>query len=1393
MPPPKDSRGRRASAGLGEMRYDASLYAQGRMPHQVIDQEAIQAHAAHASRSQAQAQVLALSDMMTLAHVDGGRLSGMGDPSASAPASMIAPPGSTFLLLSPPPAMPMTQSQYTASVYQQMLSNQQKDELHDIPPVSPQHAWRPKPSPTKSQGKKSTAGRGHHRERSGCSVCEPTDKSRSTTAAGSRKTSSRSRSHSHTRSQARSHGRTHSHCRTCSQHHSHSHSRSRSRSRSVDRTVYRPRRSNTYAEEHAECVSCCSSCSCTSGCESEDERMHSPKRRKDVGTEPASSRRGPAVRDAQVSARSPTTVKAAAATQTDTWLSAGSESDAEESSGESEEEEDGIHLTFSSPSKSRQLGENLLREEKELLYANAQSSVLRSQQGYRAYVLTSGDAVDAIGINAVADPVRAEEVLAKILERKLVRYEPRIPKRRGSLSVSTKRKAWASPVRPASTATKPSVESAAAMSGVLAGSGNLSYYDTTTAAGAASSPSRFRMSAAERSMSQQTSMEEQKEGQEDKENDMASASFLNDRSASMLASRHGLHLRMSSRAGLVPIRRIRELRLGVVAAAHPLVARVNEHVDTLSLAEEEKVIPQYCVSIMVDTGGHKHHGSDIDASPSASPTRSYASKHAECIDSLDPVRAPRVRSSFEHANVTSSQKVAREIRRNQRKLGVAETSMTHKTEGYQPPLTLMDAGEGHPPDPLLSDSMSASVHSALPSPNVTRWVVIATSSLDEAHTLLNSLAFLQLAAGKRIARRERRRRAALAAERKQESVVVPVSTDQQPVTVASSPSPASSPIKPPSKKARLSDEHQASDHQRQAQQRAKRLQPTQLTEVLLTAAQHAAQAELDAAARKPAGVRSERATLKRKSTRTPAVSAVYPMPASSSTSSVAASAPPTADRSTRASTSRKQTRSASRTRASAPASSSTRGVEENEVDQAPSSRHSTRSVQRSRREGEEERRTGAGLSETEGRAARRPSPSPSVRRTRASSTSAASSPPPPTVQEWLASKRAEQERAARRAARRAEREEKEKEAKKKESQEAYEKWMQKQEEDKLKRSTAAAEKKAEEQRKKAEEEATKQARREQALKAYRQFIERTTKARAAEAAASRQSESERRKKEEERREIARQKFDEWVKKKGDWLVERVRKMKKKRKEQNRLADGAMNDDDPEEEAALDWHWLEREVAAEMAAAARQAEARKAEARRRGLELGADGMMHGGMGMESSEPSTDSLLYEVLDEVDVEVWAEMARGIEDARAERERLQRDTSAANLHMHLSARSSPLARSTRQENAESSEADDALMASSTPFLASTSSGRHPSASASFASIDTSTAHRSSPFAADVSPVPPREEGMVRPLGSSSGSASTGPTSRYEQALEEARSLDAATSNAMRTQAAERGVTASP
>ena len=275
--------------------------------------------------------------------------------------------------------------------------------------------------------------------------------------------------------------------------------------------------------------------------------------------------------------------------------------------------------------------------------------------------------------------------------------------------------------------------------------------------------------------------------------------------------------------------------------------------------------------------------------------------------------------------------------------------------------------------------------------------------------------------------------------------------------------------------------------------------------------------------------------------------------------------------------------------------------------------------------------------------------------------------PRASVSSWLARKAAAQEKARRRAEQAAEAAKVEKAAKAQESAAALERWKVKQAQLKAKREADLAKKHEEDAKLQAEKDEQERRRKAAAAKAYKSFLARSA-ARSAEASARQHlTATQAAQAARDKKRLAKQRFDEWVQRKSDWFVGRVQSIRDKqaaREAHAAAADHAqdgrpeMDDDDPAEEAALDWQWLEREVEQELEAASRSRNppppplpvlksASSASKPRRTAAGIAE--------RDAALARDQALLDGVLDSVDMELWNKLMAGIECTRDELDRLR------------------------------------------------------------------------------------------------------------------------------------------
>jgi hypothetical protein len=271
--------------------------------------------------------------------------------------------------------------------------------------------------------------------------------------------------------------------------------------------------------------------------------------------------------------------------------------------------------------------------------------------------------------------------------------------------------------------------------------------------------------------------------------------------------------------------------------------------------------------------------------------------------------------------------------------------------------------------------------------------------------------------------------------------------------------------------------------------------------------------------------------------------------------------------------------------------------------------------------------------------------------------------PREAVAEWLQRKSAEQERTRRRAEAKARRVAAERVAKEAESAAALERWQRAAAERDAAREAAQAKQRAIEAAALAAKEEEKAARRAAAEKAYKVFLEKSAARLAAEAKKANLSKAEAARAATAQKRAAKQRFHEWLQKKSEWYLARVAAIKQRAAErrarglsgQNGLAgdqSSVMGEDDPDDEARLDWHWLEREVEAELAAASRAQQEPPAPVNPQGQAVLPDGRSEEQLrAARAAEHARDQdLLDGVLDEVDMQLWSKLISGIENARDE-----------------------------------------------------------------------------------------------------------------------------------------------
>lgn len=269
-----------------------------------------------------------------------------------------------------------------------------------------------------------------------------------------------------------------------------------------------------------------------------------------------------------------------------------------------------------------------------------------------------------------------------------------------------------------------------------------------------------------------------------------------------------------------------------------------------------------------------------------------------------------------------------------------------------------------------------------------------------------------------------------------------------------------------------------------------------------------------------------------------------------------------------------------------------------------------------------------------------------------------------SVSSWLARKAAAQEKARRRAEKAAAAEKAEKAAKAKESAAALERWRAKQAEMHAQREAALAKQKADEAKVQADKDTLKRARKAAGDKAFKTFLARAA-ARSAEASARQHlTTAQTAQAARDKKRLAKQRFDEWVARKSDWFVGRVQSIRDKQAareahaaEQASGAVAPLDDDDPAEEAALDWQWLEREVEQELEAASRAKhrpppplpalKPASASKPRRSAAGAAE--------RDAALARDQALLDGVMDSVDIELWNKLMAGIECTRDELDRLR------------------------------------------------------------------------------------------------------------------------------------------
>jgi hypothetical protein len=846
------------------------------------------------------------------------------------------------------------------------------------------------------------------------------------------------------------------------------------------------------------------------------------------------------------------------------------------------------------------------------IYEGALACITRAEKGFHTYVLSSEQAR-----SAAENP----DVYSTALLRKLLRYEPRRSTHASSLSGS-------SPL-----SNKRAPFSAASAASASVGSGNLAYYDLRVEEGG-NAPARFKLSRAEQEeVERMRRMERERdlEGKSDLDATTVAGEspFMAAHYAQLLQSRKGLSLILSRKAGLLPIRRIRSLRLGILPAAREFLHAVKARMEELSLDEGEEWREECCVSVLMDSGIKSQHVHGASAAAgAASFTSAHDEHHQTCISQYDPALCPRVPSSFVKARTGQGVKVKREIRRNERKMGV------RPAWGVNQPAQQQQANvEQHQPSLAASLNSSFLNHSAtapqistahhspsFPSHHVSsqQWYILCTASPEEASQLLNALMVMKLMAGKRMERRRDQEEK----RKKNERVVLP---------------PTGSPLR---KRSKLRHQDQSS--------RVDVLEPMELTEVLMNAARKVQTAEAQrptpaaaasstataTASATPSAQNSQRSFLKRKSVptlplpapaaapapaakarkpvRQPSLSPVERLSRNWQEAKVASKfAPVGSPQRAREKGIRPQEEDSEEERpidtktahqaAAAAASSAAAAVaheakeiapmeftieethlEETDIDQTMVD---TQPAQPS----QAQQMSSTAIFVPTQFHATVPQPTSQVsaasqRSTRSTArsnthsltgvsnptvTSHTPSTAPASVQEWLERKSMRAEALKRQQAEEAEEKRQAEERKKIESAEALRKWEERQEKLEKQKAEQAAKIKAEKQAKaaaKKEETATRKA---LCMAAYAKFLARSEENRLKHEQESKEKAAKTSLEERRKKRAARTKYEEWVRKKSDWFVGRIQSIRKRaaaRKKQGTA--GAVDEEDPDGQSKM---------------------------------------------------------------------------------------------------------------------------------------------------------------------------------------------------------------------------------
>jgi hypothetical protein len=910
--------------------------------------------------------------------------------------------------------------------------------------------------------------------------------------------------------------------------------------------------------EHSDCFSCTSSCSCSSGCDSDTGRkresrhtrrsstnaiplvadtplqktahsspLATPTDRTAVTTAPPTTRSIPmskqGKRIAPIHVPIPTAseeievvtdngvdeTRAAPAELDETLPADGSES---------------LHVQFSAPVRRRDLSDSVQAEERARIYESALSSITRVEQGFLSHVLTSAQAAELKTVHSSA-PLPMS--IGSALQRYFIRFEPRGSNRRAE---ETPAAASASVTRGAS--------------GLL-GSGNLCYYELSVAGVAGAH--HYRLSAEEQGEVRR--MAEQQTFNGKGEESAAAAG----RYAALLKERKGLSATLERKVGLIPVRRVRELRSGIVPGAVRLVDTVNAHLHALHIAEDELLVAENCVSLLMDSGVSTRRDvpdKNIPSYTSMSTSlhhQSHAAKHEQCVANFEPSICPRVPSSFNRATRTASKIVKREIRRNQRK----QFATTHLNEWGTDKNEIISAGDlaldAHAV--ATADAAARNAAAGLPShpivhipPSVhSSWVVIACNSKEEAHTLMNALMFLKLLAGQNVSKKVH--------PLKKEIVQIP-----PPI-----PSPSASP-------------HKKSRH---GQMSPSPIEPIQLTDILLTASQHASEMDAIAAQRQAASAAPRHTVLKRKSVPTPSVHTTFSMPSTHTIRTVGMDNTHTPTH--RSVTEIGSTSATSLTRnkgvtnkenvvngSSAIRSdfgsnvssewSGRRSASKSPTKYAPHllARAAVEGVDLFAKEAEHDRTRLA-----EDNVTQLYEDNSTLLAHEVSLTQHAQE-PRPSVAEWLQRKASEDERTRRRAERKAKRIAEARVLKQAESVAALEKWQRAQAEREAAKEVASAKQRADENAANHEKHRMQEERKAAAQKAYAAFLERTALKAAAAAKKENLSKAHALREAAKKKRQAKERFAEWIQNKSDWFIGRVKNIKDKETERKLRGDGEMN-------------------------------------------------------------------------------------------------------------------------------------------------------------------------------------------------------------------------------------------